>query len=63
MGWWEIFIVGSVGLVISIVIGSENFNDFLKVQIEWIFILKAFPFERNIPVVLALISIWYNNFF
>ena len=24
---------------------------------------KKHPFEKNIPVVLALISIWYNNFF
>ena len=24
---------------------------------------KNSPFEKNIPVILALISIWYNNFF
>ena len=54
---------GSVGLVISIVIGSENFKDFLKGAHEMDIHFKNSPFEKNIPVVLALISIWYNNFF
>ena len=54
---------GSVGLVISIVIGSENFKDFLRGANEMDIHFKSTPFEKNIPVVLALISIWYNNFF
>ena len=54
---------GSVGLVISIVIGSENFKDFLRGANEMDTHFKSSPFEKNIPVVLALISIWYNNFF
>ena len=54
---------GSVGLIISIVIGSENFKDFLKGAHEMDTHFKNSPFEKNIPVVLALISIWYNNFF
>ena len=54
---------GSVGLVISIVIGSENFKDFLKGAHEMDIHFKNSPFEKNIPVVLALLSIWYNNFF
>ena len=54
---------GSVGLIISIVIGSENFKDFLKGAHEMDIHFKNSPFEKNIPVVLALISIWYNNFF
>ena len=54
---------GSVGLVISIVIGSENFKNFLKGAHEMDIHFKNSPFEKNIPVVLALISIWYNNFF
>ena len=49
---------GSVGLVISIVIGSENFNDFLKGANKMDIHFKSSPFEKNIPVVLALISIW-----
>ena len=54
---------GSVGLVISIVIGSENFKNFLRGANEMDIHFKNSPFEKNIPVVLALISIWYNNFF
>jgi len=54
---------GSVGLIISIVIGSENFKDFLKGAHEMDTHFRDSPFEENIPVVLALISIWYNNFF
>jgi glucose-6-phosphate isomerase len=54
---------GSVGLVISIVIGSENFKDFLNGAHEMDIHFKNSPFEKNIPVVLALLSIWYNNFF
>ena len=54
---------GSVGLIISIVIGSENFRDFLKGAHEMDIHFRNSPFEKNIPVVLALVSIWYNNFF
>ena len=54
---------GSVGLIISIVIGSENFKNFLKGAHEMDIHFRNSPFEQNIPVVLALVSIWYNNFF
>ncbi|MBJ34341.1 MAG: glucose-6-phosphate isomerase [Flavobacteriaceae bacterium] len=54
---------GSVGLIISIVIGSKNFKDLLKGANKMDIHFKNSPFEKNIPVVLALISIWYNNFF
>jgi len=54
---------GSVGLIISICIGSKNFDDFLDGAREMDLHFKEAPFEKNIPVVLALLSIWYNNFF
>ena len=54
---------GSVGLIISICIGSKNFDDFLRGAREMDLHFKETPFEKNIPVVLALLSIWYNNFF
>jgi glucose-6-phosphate isomerase len=54
---------GSVGLIISIVIGSKNFLEFLKGAESMDTHFKETPFEKNIPVILALISIWYNNFF
>ena len=54
---------GSVGLIISICIGSKNFDDFLNGAREMDLHFHETPFEKNIPVVLALLSIWYNNFF
>ena len=52
---------GSVGLIISIIIGSKNFKEFLKGAESMDLHFKNSPFEKNIPVILALISIWYNN--
>ena len=54
---------GSVGLIISICIGYKNFEDFLSGAREMDIHFKESDFEKNIPVVLALVSIWYNNFF
>mgnify|MGYP000288838784 FL=1 len=53
----------SVGLSISLSIGSENFENLLKGANKMDLHFKSTPFEKNIPVVLAMISIWYNNFF
>ena len=54
---------GSVGLIISICVGSKNFDNFLNGGKEMDLHFKETPFKKNIPVVLALLSIWYNNFF
>ena len=54
---------GSVGLIISIIIGSKNFKDFLKGAESMDLHFRNSPFEKTIPVILALISIWYHNFF
>ena len=54
---------GSVGLIISIIIGSKNFKEFLGGAESMDLHFRNSPFEQNIPVVLALVSIWYNNFF
>ena len=53
----------AVGLSISLSVGFENFESLLKGanQIDKHF--KETPFEKNIPVLLALISVWYNNFY
>jgi len=53
----------AVGLSISLSIGYENFHNFLKGAYDMDEHFKREPFEKNMPVVLALISIWYNNFF
>lgn len=53
----------AVGLSISLSIGFKNFNDLLKGAFQMDEHFKNTSFEKNIPVVLAMISIWYNNFF
>ena len=53
---------GTVGLSISLAIGYQNFEKLLKGANSMDLHFKNEPFENNIPVILALISIWYNNF-
>jgi glucose-6-phosphate isomerase len=44
-------------------VGFDNFDKMLKGAHKMDEHFKTEPFEKNIPVVLALISVWYNNFF
>lgn len=53
----------SVGLSICCSIGYKNFEALLKGAFEMDEHFKKTNFQKNIPVVLALISVWYNNFF
>jgi glucose-6-phosphate isomerase len=53
----------AVGLTISLAVGYDNFNALLKGANKMDTHFKETSFENNIPVVLALISVWYNNFF
>ena len=53
----------AVGLSISLAVGFDNFNDLLKGAYAMDEHFKNSPFDKNMPVILALISIWYNNFF
>jgi len=53
----------AVGLSISLAVGFDNFNALLKGANKMDAHFKETSFENNIPVVLALISVWYNNFF
>lgn len=53
----------AVGLSISLAVGFDNFDDLLKGANEMDEHFKTAEFDKNIPVVLALLSIWYNNFF
>lgn len=53
----------AVGLTISLAVGYDNFNQLLKGANKMDSHFKTTPFEQNIPVVLALLSIWHNNFF
>ena len=53
----------SVGLTISLAVGFENYEAMLKGAAKMDVHFKETSFEKNIPVLLALIGIWYNNFF
>jgi glucose-6-phosphate isomerase len=53
----------AVGLSISLAVGFDNFDKVLKGANKMDEHFKTTSFDKNIPVVLALLSIWYNNFF
>ena len=53
---------GPVGLSICISIGPNNFERLLNGAYSMDKHFRNSEFKNNIPVILALISIWYNNF-
>ncbi|QCX40806.1 glucose-6-phosphate isomerase [Aureibaculum algae] len=53
----------AVGLSISLALGFDNFDQLLTGAYEMDEHFKTTSFDQNIPVTLALVSIWYNNFF
>ena len=53
----------AVGLSISLGIGYEGFEELLEGAHKMDLHFKNEDFNSNIPVQLALLSIWYNNFF
>ncbi|HUU49903.1 MAG TPA: glucose-6-phosphate isomerase [Nitrospinota bacterium] len=53
----------AIGLSVACYIGFENFTDLLQGAFEMDKHFRDAPFEKNIPVILGLIGIWYNNFF
>jgi glucose-6-phosphate isomerase len=48
---------------IALSIGFENFDEFLRGGYEMDCHFFNTPFEENIPVIMGLLGIWYNNFF
>jgi len=53
----------AVGLSISLAVGFDNYDQLLAGANEMDEHFKTADFDENIPLVLALLSIWYNNFF
>ncbi|MGD8483618.1 MAG: glucose-6-phosphate isomerase, partial [Thioalkalispiraceae bacterium] len=53
----------AIGLSIVIAIGSEQFDELLQGAYEVDQHFKNAPLNENIPVIMALLGIWYNNFF
>jgi len=54
---------GAIGLSIALSIGFDNFMEMLKGAYEMDLHFKNTPFSDNLPVIMALIGIWYNNFY
>jgi len=52
----------AVGLSIALAVGPDHFNALLRGAHKMDQHFKNTPFQENIPVVLSLLSIWYNNF-
>lgn len=53
----------AIGLSIALSIGFDNFESLLKGAHEADEYFKKEKFDKNIPVLMALLGIWYSNFF
>lgn len=53
----------AVGLSICLAVGFENFNELLKGAFEMDEHFRTANFEKNAPILGALLTVWYNNFF
>ncbi|MCB0157867.1 MAG: glucose-6-phosphate isomerase, partial [Caldilineaceae bacterium] len=52
----------AIGLSVAIFIGFTRFEEFLTGAFEVDEYFRSAPFDENIPVIMALLGIWYNNF-
>jgi glucose-6-phosphate isomerase len=53
----------AIGLSTMLAVGAENFQAMLAGFHEVDEHFRTTPFERNLPVLLGLLTVWYNNFF
>jgi len=53
----------AIGMSIALNIGFDNFNQMLTGAHDMDNHFTAAPLEQNAPVILALLGIWYNNFY
>ena len=53
----------AIGLSTMLAIGPENFNAMLSGFHQMDEHFRTTPFERNLPVLMGLLGIWYNDFF
>ena len=53
----------AIGLSIALTIGYDNFEALLKGGYEADVHFKTIAFNKNIPVLMAVVGIWYTNFF
>ncbi len=53
----------AIGLSIALYIGMDNFERLLSGAHEMDEHFRRTPFERNLPVILGTLGVWYSNFF
>jgi glucose-6-phosphate isomerase len=53
----------AIGLSTMIAIGSDNFRAMLDGFHQMDEHFRTAPFERNLPVLMGLLAVWYNDFF
>ena len=53
----------AIGLSTMLAIGPENFRSLLAGFHEMDEHFRTAPFEKNLPVLMGLLGVWYNNFF
>ncbi len=53
----------AIGLPIALYLGMDHFEALLEGAFEMDEHFRNAPFEQNMPVILGLLGIWYNNFF
>jgi glucose-6-phosphate isomerase len=53
----------AIGLSIALYVGMDNFEELLTGAFEMDQHFKTAPLAQNMPVIMALIGVWYNNFF
>ena len=53
----------AVGLSISLAVGFEHFNTLLSGANKMDTHFRTSEFDKNIPVIAGLLTVWYNNFF
>ncbi len=67
-GFWDwvggrYSLCSAIGLPVMIAVGPENFRKMLDGFYAMDTHFRTAPFEKNMPIILALLGIWYNNFF
>jgi len=68
LGFWDwvggrYSMESAIGLSTMIAIGPDNFRAMLDGFHEMDVHFRTAPFERNLPVLMGLFAVWYNNFF
>jgi glucose-6-phosphate isomerase len=53
----------AIGLPLQLMLGNAQFNEFLHGAYEMDVHFQTAPYQQNMPVILALLGIWYRNFF